>query len=439
MSAGSIRAEAEVRLHGEPVGAVAELAHGRIFFEYTEAFRNRGLEISPVHLPTSLDVPVAFDPLRDLPAFRGLPGVLADALPDEWGRRVIRAHLAARGESHRTGNLSPVEALTLLGERALGALTFHPPDPVFAAEASRAPLDVTALVQAASRILEGGTRADDREVLRIAAPAGGRLPKALVLYDVAAGVIRSGFARPGPGDVPCVLKFDGLRAGSPGPRTGPPVHEVGRPLPFNRVEAAYGEMARAAGIETSGITVYETDGYAHLLVRRFDLDGERRIHQHTLAGLLHADHDEPGLVSYEDYLRTILRLGMPPAAVEQGFRRMVFNVMAVNHDDHPKNLSFHLGEDGEWKLAPAYDLTFARGSRWTGEHQMRVGDKTSGITRADLLEVARTFAVKRAGGILDEVRDAVSRWKGFARRFGVPPVSRDAVEEALEGRGGELG
>jgi serine/threonine-protein kinase HipA len=434
-----VKAEAEVRLHGETVGAVAELEGGRVVFEYTEDFRRRGIELSPVHLPTSLREPVAFDELRNLSAFRGLPGLLADCLPDEWGTRVLRTWLAARGESHRTAQLGPVESLLLIGERGIGALTFHPADPGSVPDASRRPLDITALVEDASRIREGRVEVTDREMLRIAAPAGGRLPKALVLYDVAVGTLRSGFARPEPGDVPCVLKFDGIRTGTPTSPGGPPVHEGGRPLPFNRVEAAYGEMARAAGISTSGITVFETDGYAHLLVRRFDLEGGRRIHQHTLGGLLHGDHNRPGAAAYEDYLRTILRLGMPPAAVEQAFRRMVFNVMAVNHDDHPKNISFHLADDGEWTLAPAYDLTFARASRWTGEHQMTVRGKTGGITRADLLEVAHTFAIKRPEGVLEEIREAVSAWRGFARRVGVPPVSRDAIEEALEERRVEMG
>lgn len=426
-----IRTEAEVRLDGERVGAVAELTDGRVVFEYTDDFRRRGLEISPIHLPTSRTGPQSFDELREISAFRGLPGVLADSLPDSWGDRVIRTHLAARGESHRTGSLGPVERLLHLGERTLGALTYHPPDELPLPPPTREPLSVAALIEDVTGIVQGRAEVKNLEIFRIASPAGGRLPKALVLFDVATWTIRSGYAEPEPGDVPCVLKFDGVRAGA---REGDPP----RPLPFNRVEAAYGEMARAAGLETSGITVLETEGYAHLLVRRFDLDGEKRIHQHTLGGLLHVDFNEPGATSYEDYLRTVLQLGMPPAAVEQAYRRMVFNVLAVNHDDHPKNFSFHLGPAGEWSLAPAYDLTFAPGTGWTGAHQMTVAGKTAGITTADLLEVGRTFAVKRPERILEEVRSALAIWERYARRFGVPPDTAWEVRQALNERKRQL-
>lgn len=401
-------------------------------FEYVDEFRRMGPGISPLNLPLGNPEPRVFPELREKLAFRGLPGVVADSLPDRWGLRVVRAHLAARGESHRTVDLSPVDVLLHLGERTLGALTYHPADEPRLPPAGRRTLDVSELVEDAGRILEGRVDVGDPEIFRIAESAGGRLPKALVLFDVAAHRIRSGYAPAEPGDVPCILKFDGVRDGAR-------EQQMGRPLPFNRVEAAYGEMARAAGLETSGITVFETDGYAHLLVRRFDLEAGRRVHQHTLGGLLHVDMDDPGAASYEDYLRAILALGMPPIDVEQGYRRMVFNVLAVNHDDHVKNLSFHLGEEGEWRLAPAYDLTFAPSRGWTGAHQMTVAGKTAGITAEDLLEVGRKFAVKRPERILEQARDALGDWERYAKRFGVPPVSTGAVREALDERAEEVG
>src|SRR5690606_15656366 len=157
--------------------------------------------------------------------------------------------------------------------------------------------------------------------------------------------------------------------------------------PFNRIEAAYAAMARAAGLEMADVSVLESaGGYAHLLIRRFDVTADRqRLHQHTLGGLLHVDYNDAGASSYEEFLRTALRLGLPPAAIIEGYRRMVFNVVAINQDDHVKNLSFGMRPDGAWYLTPAYDLTFSQGRAWTSRHQMRVADKRSGITRADLV------------------------------------------------------
>ena len=426
-----VTALAEVRLWGGPVGAVAELEGGRIVFEYDERFPPRGLEISPVHLPVSRRGPVTFDELRRLPAFDGLPGVLADALPDAFGNQVIRAWFAARGEERRA--LSPVQRLLYVGERALGALTFHPAAELPRRPAEQESLDVAALVRDARRILAGDAEVAVPEIYRIGSSAGGMRPKAVVLWNPAARTIRSAFAAPEPGDLPCLLKFDGVG-------TDATSEKLGEPRPWNRVEAAYSRMARAAGIDASHIDLLESaDGHAHLLIRRFDIEDGARLHQHTLGGLLHVDYNDPGASSYEEYLRAILRLGMAQAAIEQGYRRMAFNVMAVNQDDHVKNLSFHLRPDGRWSLAPAYDITFAMGGQWTAQHQMRVGDKRAGITRADLLGVARTFAIRSPERLLDEVDAAVAGWPAAARETGVPAADVARVADALDARRRELG
>ena len=346
-------AHAEIRLWNATVGAVAELDNGRILFEYADEFRSSGLEISPIHLPLSRRGPIAFDELRRQPAFQGLPGVLADALPDAFGNQVIRAWFAARNEPRRA--LSPVQRLLYVGERALGALTFLPAEPLPIRPAELESLEVAALVRDARRIVHGTPDVAIPEIYRIGSSAGGMRPKALVRFDPTTRTIRSGNAPAKPGEVPCILKFDGVGDGAT-------VDELGRPQPFNRVEAAYTAMARDAGIDTCTITMLEIDGYAHLCVHRFDVDGDERIHQHSFGGLVHVDFNDRGASSYEEYLRAVLRLRMPYAAVEQAYRRMVFNVMAVNQDDHVKNLSFQMRRDGRWQSTPAYDLTFARGA-----------------------------------------------------------------------------
>lgn len=416
-----IRAEAEVRLWGETVGALVELDSGRIIFEYADGFRRSGLEISPLHLPTSLMGPVTFERLSRKPAFEGLPGVLADALPDAFGRRVIRAYYAARGEPETA--LSPVQRLLYVGERALGALTFHPATDIPPREAELRPLEIARLAHDARNLVLGRAEVAVPEIYRIGSSAGGQRPKAIVHHDPATGILRSGGGAPEPGEVPCILKFDGVGEGN---------DDLGDPQPYNRVEAAYADMARAAGLDMCTVNLLEIDGYAHLLIPRFDIVDGRRLHQHTFGGIIHVDYNDPGASSYEEYFRTIQRLGMAYDALAEGFRRMAFNVLARNQDDHVKNLSFHMDPSGEWSMTPAYDVTFAVGSGWTRAHQMRVRDKTSGIRIDDMLAVAREFGVKRAGLHIERIQAAVGDWEGFADARGVPAPVRDRIRTAID-------
>ena len=292
---------------------------------------------------------------------------------------------------------------------------------------------MSALVADARRVVHGDPDVAVPEIYRIGASAGGKRPKALVLFDSEEEVIRSGFAPAEPNDRACILKFDGV---GPDARPG----SLGQPLPYNRIEAAYSRLAEDAGIDVARVRILPgAEPFAHLLIERFDVDGDTRLHQHTLGGMLHVDYNDVGASSYEEYLRTILRLGLPPAAVEEGYRRMLFNVLAINQDDHVKNVSFHMASDGRWTLTPAYDLTFARGQGWTATHQMRVADKTSGITLGDVVEVGRTFGVKRPERIVEEVRGAIAGWPDAARDTGVGPEDVRRVHEALDTRWREMG
>lgn len=426
-----VRAFAEVRIWGRTVGGVVEMDDGSIVFEYDDTFRRSGLEISPIHLPLSLGGPVRFDELRRKEAFRGLPGVLADALPDAFGTRVIRAYYTARGQMEKA--FSPVQHLLYVGPRAIGALSFHPAEdfPLKAAEAEA--LEVAALVADARRIVTGDAEVAIPEIYRVGSSAGGMRPKAVVLFDPDTREIRSAFASPGPRDLPAILKFDGVGDAAVERR-------LGEPQPFNRVEAAYADMARAAGMDVAGMHLLESDeGHAHLVVVRFDDPGPLPLHQHTLGGLLHLDYNDPGASSYEEYLRTALRLGMPHGQILEGFRRMVFNVLAVNQDDHVKNLSFHMDSVGSWRLTPAYDITFAQGGGWTASHQMRVNDKRSGIRREDLLSVAAMFGIRAPDRIVDEVGQVVTAWPEYAARRGVPADTVKRVDRALRERAREIG
>ena len=421
---------AEVLLWEETVGAVVEMDDGQIVFEYAEDFRRSGLEISPVHLPTSVSGPVRFDELRRMDAFQGLPGVLADALPDAFGKEVIRSYYTSRGEEEKA--FSPVQNLLYVADRAIGALEFYPPEELALRSAEAEALEVAELVGEVRKILSGNVDVALHEIYRMGSSAGGARPKALVLWNRQANEVRSAFAPRQEGDVPFLLKFDGV--GGDATESG-----LGESQPYNRVEAAYSAMARDAGIDGAPVELLEGDeGHAHLLIRRFDRDGEEKIHQHTLGGLLHVDYNRPGASSYEEFLRTILRLEMPHAAVLEGYRRMLFNIVAVNQDDHVKNLSFHLDRTGTWSLAPAYDLTFAKGRGWTAEHQMRLAGRRSGMSRNDLLAVGEAFGIRAPARLLDQVEEVVARWPDYAEDFGVEAGTRQRIKAELEARREEL-
>ena len=420
-----VYAEAEVRLWGSTVGALVELNTGRILFEYASEFRRGGLEISPFFLPTSISGPMSFEELFRKPAFEGLPGVFSDALPDAFGRSVIRAYYAARGLTRHA--MSAVQRLLYVGERALGALTFHPAEQVPIRPAEQESLEVQALAHDARRIVQGEADVAIPEIYRIGSSAGGRRPKAIVHYDPAARTIRSGGTARKPAEIACILKFDGVASDGSTETLGPPQH-------YNRVEAAYRDMAKTAGVNIGEIDLLDVDGYAHLLIHRFDCDDNDRLHQHTFGGLIHVDYNEPGASSYEEYFRSVLRLGMAYDALRQAYHRMVFNVMAINQDDHVKNLSFHMTRSGEWMLAPAYDVTFAFGDGWTRAHQLRIRDKTTGITEVDLLKVGQEFGVKKPERVLEQTCAAIADWEQFAAAYEVPEKAVAAIRRELDRR-----
>lgn len=400
---------AEVWIWKHFVGAVAESADGQVTFEYDPAFARTGLEISPLMLPLSRQGPLTFPELQRLEAFAGLPGVLADALPDRFGNAVIRKYFTDRGRPDDA--LRPVQKLLYIGKRAIGALEFRPPLPVERA-AERQSLEIAALVEQARVIVEGRPDVAIPEIMRVGSSAGGARPKALVLWNRGRHEVRSAFARPRPGDEHWIIKFDGVGevdAPDPGPQ------------PFNRIEYAYGRLARDAGLEMPEMALLEERGRAHLMVRRFDRVDHARLHVHSLGGLHHVDFNLPGQFSYEQFLRTILQLGLGHPAVEEGFRRAVFNVVAVNQDDHVKNISFLMDARGVWRLAPAYDLTFARGQGFTRMHQMTLQGKRDDFTRRDLLALGAAVGLKRDGGdSVDQAVAALAQWPAYARDAGVP-------------------
>ena len=416
-------AVASIRIWGQDVGAVAEdPLSGRVIFEYAESFRDSGLEISPLRLPLTLKGPQTFPELARSDAFQGLPGVLADALPDAFGNAVIRRYFESRGTPGAA--LSPVQRLLYLGSRAMGALEFLPPLDGRGKHATGEALEVASLVAQARRVIEGDTTVAVPEMMQVGATAGGARAKALILWNPETNVVRSGFATPGPGDEPWIIKFDGVSSGHGG-------HALGaefRPGPWGRIEYAYSEMARTAGIEVPRTHLLCEREFAHFMSRRFDLTGDVRLHMHSLGGLLHADYNVRQIVSYEEWFRTIRALGLHQPVVDEAFRRMVFNLAARNQDDHVKNIGFLMSPDGNWQLAPAFDLTWATGGRWASTHQMTLRGKDDDFTRDDLLAVGAAFDVRQDGrAIIDQVDSALDIWPAAAWETGLDQMMIERV------------
>lgn len=426
---------AEVVLWGRTIGAVV-LPDGERYatFQYSADFARSGFEIAPLSMPLAT-APYRFPELA-LASFHGLPGLLADSLPDRFGNALIDAWLAKEGRRPETFNA--VERLCYVGSRGMGALEYKPVLGPFRARKGRQ-IEVAALVELASDILthrnalngffsDDGTREDVlRDILRVGTSAGGARAKALIAWNPQTSEVRSGQVPAREGFEYWLLKFDGV--------AGNKDKELEDPAGFGRIEYAYALMAAAAGMTMAECRLMTENGRCHFMTKRFDrgIRGEK-FHMQSLAALAHYDFNMAGAYSYEQALAVIRRLELGMPAVEEQFRRMVFNIVARNQDDHVKNIAFLMDKSGEWQLSPAFDVThaFNPSGEWTSTHQMTANGKREGFTREDLREVAKHAVMKRgrADEIIDEVCNAVERWPAFAANAGLPDgwVARIAAD-----------
>ena len=400
----------EVRLWGQQVGAVAPLAGrpGYYEFEYAPAFVREGIELAPLQMPLARGRRHAF-PSLEQQTFHGLPGLLADALPDRFGNALIDEYLARHGVPAQ--QISSLQRLLYIGRRAMGALEFEPAKGQTRGAVAATPLALARLVEDARRALQGELAAVTQDILDIGSSAGGARAKAVIGWNHATGEVLSGQFELPPGFEHWLLKFDVGGEGLLG-------HSAG----FGRVEYAHYRMATEAGIHMNPCRLLEENGRAHFMTRRFDRDGNDKLHVQTLCAMAHLDFNAPYVHSYEQYLRTVLQLGLGADALEQAWLRCVFNVAAANCDDHTKNLAFVMDRSGSWRLAPAYDTCFAHNpaaGRWTRQHQMLVAGKAWDITAADLLSLARQFDVRQPKPLLQRVAAALARWPEFAREASV--------------------
>lgn len=425
---------AEVRLWGRTIGAVVQEAGEAVAaFEYDPAFTRSGIEIAPLTMPLSSRV-YTFPELSRA-TFYGLPGLLADSLPDKFGNALINAWLATQGR--QPDSFHAVERLCYTGARGMGALEFAPAIGPRARQASQIQIDK--LVALASEVL--AARNDLRvsfagasreraltDILRVGTSAGGARAKAVIAWNPATNEVRSGQISAGAGFSYWLLKFDGV--------TGNKDKELEDPQGYGVIEYAYYRMARDCGIDISECRLFEENGRRHFMTRRFDrLANGEKLHMQSLGALAHFDFNMPGAYAYEQALLVIRQLGLPMSVLEEQFRRMVFNIIARNQDDHVKNIAFLMDKTGQWSLAPAFDMTYSfnPAGAWTASHQMTMNGKRDDFTLADFSACARAAALKRgrAAAIIGEVRDVVSRWNDYAGAAGVPDVWRTKIQRTL--------
>jgi len=425
---------AEVKLWGRTIGAVAlEDGADVASFQYDPAFARSNIEIAPFTMPLS-DRVYTF-PALSRETFHGLPGLLSDSIPDRFGNALINAWLATQGRTPESFNA--VERLCYTGTRGMGALEFFPAMGPTAKKADEIQID--RLVELASEILTSRRNLKTRfmhedktnamkEILRVGTSAGGARAKAVIAWNPETNEVRSGQLKADKGFGYWLLKFDGVR--------GNKDKELDDPTGYCAIEYAYYRMATDAGINMNECRLFEEGSRRHFMTRRFDRTNTgEKLHLQSLGALAHLDFNQEGAHGYEQALLTIKQLGLPMSAIEEQFRRMTFNIVARNQDDHVKNTAFLMDKSGRWSLSPAFDIiySFQPEGKWTSSHQMSLNGKRDHFTIADFKACAETASMKRgrAKTIVAEVLDVVSKWKAYADEAEVNPSRRDNILKTL--------
>ena len=408
---------ARVILWGSDIGAVSWLRDQEIgVFQYTPAFAKSNIEVAPFTMPLRA-APYQF-PSLDKETFKGLPGLLADSLPDKFGNTLIDAWLSRQGRD--SSSFTPVERLCYTGNRGMGALEFKPL--LSEAPTSTRKVDIDALVSLANRVLDdrvalkGKFSSDDdqqviEDILRVGTSAGGARAKAVLAWNEKTDEFRSGQAPSSPGFSQWLVKFDGIH--------GNRDKELADPQGFGRIEYAYYLMACAAGIDMEACRLMEEGGRAHFMTKRFDrTPTNKKLHMQSFGAMMHYNFNDAGAHSYEQALQTIKQLGLSSHDVEQQIRRAIFNVLARNQDDHVKNIAFLMDPKGQWTLSPAFDVTYSYNPTgdWTSQHQMSLNGKRNDFKTEDLITFAAIGGMKKtnANFVIAEVANAVANWKQYA-------------------------
>lgn len=418
---------ADVYLWNQHIGTVAwDESRQAGSFEYTADFVRSGLEVSPLMMPLQAGHVYQFPSLSH-DTFLGLPGLLADALPDAFGKALLDKWLVSVGRSFA----NPIERLCYQGKRSMGALEFVPAQDNYLERGTQ--LEIDSLVEIAREVLDHKKQLDTNlhedtkeaiaNIIRVGTSAGGQRAKAVIAFNDETGEVRSGQIDAPEGFQHWLLKLDGVTNA-----------ELGDPKHYGRIEYVYSMLAREAGINMTECRLLEENGRAHFMTRRFDrINGNGKIHMQTLCGMAHYDYKMLRAYSYEQVFQVMRRLRLPYSQAEEMYRRMVFNVVARNQDDHTKNISFLMDKQGKWSLSPAYDVSWAYNpsGAWTPKHQISINGKWDGITRDDLLAVAKNVNIKQANDIINKVIDSISQWPKLAKEYDIPDKTIKAIEQAL--------
>jgi len=418
---------AKVYLWDSLIGAISLEDDKRVVsFEYDRDFLNSGIELSPLHMPLSRRV-YSFPTLL-YEAFKGLPGMLSDSLPDKFGNAVINDWLARQGRTEDSFNV--VERLCYTGKRGMGALEYEPSN---GPQESSESVNVSKLVDFASKVLKDiesvHLKADDNMasnmLLKLGTSAGGARAKAIIAWNKETNDIRSGQIDAGKGYEYWLMKFDSV--------SGNGDHGLEDEPEYTLIEYAYYLMAKDAGITMNECNIFSENGRSHFMTKRFDRgENGEKIHMQTLGALAHIDYNTPGLCGYEQAAAYARKIGVVQKDIEELFRRMVFNVLAINQDDHVKNISFLMNKKGEWSLSPAYDLTYAYNSNniWLKAHQMTINGKSSGLNDDDLISAGKSMDISSAKckRIIDEVERAIKKWPEYADRVGMSDLTKKSVK-----------
>nr|WP_198999697.1 type II toxin-antitoxin system HipA family toxin [Flavobacterium sp. ASV13] len=418
-----------VKLWGKRIGAIAWDESQQLgFFEYDRQFASGPLEAAPIRMPLSTRV-YSFPELRSTATFKGLPGLLADSLPDKYGNELINIWLARNGRPENS--LNPVELLCFIGSRGMGALEFEPT--TLPAKSTSRSIELSSLIDTTMKLLESRENFEAHtdndmqdvllDVLKMGTSAGGARPKAIIAYNETTGMIRSGQTLQEDGYEHWLIKFDGVNDS-----------QFGLSYGYGRVEMAYYKMASDAGVEMMESRLIEEEGRAHFMTKRFDrISGNQKLHVQTFCAMQHYDFNQIFSYSYEQLFQTMRQLKLSYSEAEQMYRRMVFNVFARNCDDHTKNFAFLMGQDGKWKLAPAYDVCHAYrpDSDWVSQHNLSINGKRKDFTKEDLLTIGRQNSIRNPEGVINEVLETVNKWPQYAEKYKVDQTLSQAIDLTL--------
>lgn len=421
---------AEIFLWGTRIAIVhLEPESSFVTFEYDRNFLQSNIQVSPLKMPLSTRL-YSF-PNLDFQAFHGLPGLLADSLPDKFGNAVISQWLASLGKTEKEFNA--LDRLCYTGKRGMGALEYHPANsPLSEIDES---VNVSEMVQFASDILAkrvslkltASQKLTYSQLLQMGTSAGGARAKAVLAWNEKTNEIRSGQLLLDKDFDYWLMKFDGVKKNGD--------HGLEDYVEYTLIEYAYYKMALAAGIKMNECRLYHENGNSHFMTKRFDRENGKKLHMQTLGALAHINYNEPGLCSYEQAAGYMRLLNLTAVEIEEFFRRMVFNVLAVNQDDHVKNVSFLMDKSGKWRLSPAYDITFSydKDNRWLSAHQMLINGKKDKITLKDIIACGKNMDIstQRIKTIISEVKESVLKWPEYAENAGIRSETYQGIQSVI--------